>query len=162
MPGDLPRLFVHESPPASGADGPLVVLVHGSMDRHRSFLRLRSRLRHCRVVIYDRRGYERSRAVQPPASGVADHASDLACVLAERPAVVLGHSYGGVVALALAATRPDLVRAAVVYEPPMAWTDWWDASVVIRWHGTGGCGGGLRPSDDRGPPVRAPLANHTQ
>ena len=127
MPGDLPRLFVHESPPAAGADGPLVVLVHGSMDRHRSFLRLRSRLRHCRVVIYDRRGYERSRAVQPPARGVADHASDLACVLAERPAVVLGHSYGGVVALALAATRPDLVRAAVVYEPPMAWTDWWDA-----------------------------------
>jgi pimeloyl-ACP methyl ester carboxylesterase len=127
MPGDPPRLYVHELPPASGADGPLVVLVHGSMDRHRSFLRLRARLRSCHVVIYDRRGYERSRAVRPPAAGVADHASDLAGVLRGRPAVLLGHSYGGVVALALAAARPDLVRAAVVYEAPIAWSDWWDA-----------------------------------
>jgi pimeloyl-ACP methyl ester carboxylesterase len=127
MPGAPPRLYVREMPPASGADGPLVVLVHGSMDRHRSFLRLRARLSCCHVVIYDRRGYERSRVAGPPASGVADHASDLAGVLAERPAVLLGHSYGGVLALALAAARPDLVRAAVVYEAPMPWTEWWDA-----------------------------------
>jgi pimeloyl-ACP methyl ester carboxylesterase len=39
--------------------------------------------------------------------------------------VVFGHSFGGNVALALAARRPDLVSAVVVYETPLSWLDWW-------------------------------------
>lgn len=35
----------------------------------------------------------------------------------ERPALVLGHSLGGVVALAVAQQRPDLVRAVLVVDP---------------------------------------------
>jgi pimeloyl-ACP methyl ester carboxylesterase len=117
-------LFVDERPP-EGGEGPLVVTVHGAMDRHRSFFPLRGHLRDHRVVVYDRRGYFRSRDARPPARGVADHADDLLAVLRRRPAVVVGHSYGGDVALAAAAIAAE-VRAVVAVEPPLAWLPWWD------------------------------------
>jgi pimeloyl-ACP methyl ester carboxylesterase len=41
--------------------------------------------------------------------------------------VVVGHSIGGVMTLAAAARRPDLVRAVVAYEAPMQWEPWWPA-----------------------------------
>lgn len=116
-------LFVEERPP-DGGEGPLVVTVHGAMDRHRSFFPLRGHLRDHRVVVYDRRGYFRSRDVRPPARGVADHADDLLAVVGGRPAVVVGHSYGGDVALAAAALAGE-VRAVVAVEPPLAWLPWW-------------------------------------
>jgi pimeloyl-ACP methyl ester carboxylesterase len=117
-------LHVEELPPASG-EGPLVVLVHGSMDRLRSFARLAARLQDCQVIGYDRRGYARSRAAEPLASSVADHAADLVDVLDGRPALVFGHSYGADVVLAVAQERPDLIRSAIVYEAPMPWFEWW-------------------------------------
>jgi pimeloyl-ACP methyl ester carboxylesterase len=44
--------------------------------------------------------------------------------------VVFGHSYGGNVALALAARRPDLVAAVAVYEVPLSWLEWWPGSTA--------------------------------
>jgi pimeloyl-ACP methyl ester carboxylesterase len=117
-------LYVLQTEPQPDEGKPLVVLVHGSMDRHRSFGRVRARLHDHPVVVYDRRGYARSRAVAPPARGVLDHAADLLEVLDGREAVVLGHSYGGVVALA-AAARTQLIRSLVVFEPPLGWLRWW-------------------------------------
>jgi pimeloyl-ACP methyl ester carboxylesterase len=122
-------LYVEELPPEGGGAARLVVAVHGSMDRHRSFFPLRAKLRDHHVVVYDRRGYFRSREVRPPARGVADHAADLIDVLGGRPAVVIGHSYGGDVALAAAAASP-LVRALVVFEAPLAWLPWWHPAGV--------------------------------
>jgi pimeloyl-ACP methyl ester carboxylesterase len=49
------------------------------------------------------------------------HARDLTAVLervAREPAVVVGWSSGGNIALAVAASRPELVRALVVVEAP--------------------------------------------
>lgn len=109
---------------ASGpAEGPLVVLVHGTMDRSASFAHLTRRLRDLRCVRYDRRGYGRSRAAGP--GTIHDHADDLEAVLDGRPAVVVGHSFGGAVALVVAARRPDLVRGLLVYEAALSWLEWW-------------------------------------
>ena len=56
--------------------------------------------------------------------------ADLVDVLAGRPAVVFGHSYGGNVALAAADRHPDLVRAVGVYETPLSWLDWWPGTTA--------------------------------
>jgi pimeloyl-ACP methyl ester carboxylesterase len=120
-------LHVEQLAPSAAPDteAQRVVLVHGSMDRLRSFAKLAARLNDCSVVGYDRRGYARSRGATPPASSLEDHAADLISVLDGKPALVLGHSYGGDVVLCAAQARPDLVQSAIVYEPPLPWFDWW-------------------------------------
>jgi pimeloyl-ACP methyl ester carboxylesterase len=70
-----------------------------------------------RVIAYDRRGYGAS--AHPPVRDYRRHVADAAAVLervAKTPATVVGWSSGGNVALALAATRPDLVRRLIVAE----------------------------------------------
>ncbi|HET9737542.1 MAG TPA: alpha/beta hydrolase [Solirubrobacteraceae bacterium] len=74
-----------------------------------------------RVIAYDRRGCARS---QRPAAyertSVSEHADDAAALLdalAAAPAVVVGRSYGGSVAIDLALRYPDRVRALVLLEP---------------------------------------------
>jgi pimeloyl-ACP methyl ester carboxylesterase len=119
-------LFVDRLPSDAGDGSPLVLLVHGSMDRHTSFARIRSRLMAtCEVVSYDRRGYALSRDAQPPAAGVPDHVDDLEAIVDGRRCTIFGHSYGGTVTLALAERRPDLVASVVAYEPPLAWRPGW-------------------------------------
>jgi pimeloyl-ACP methyl ester carboxylesterase len=61
----------------------------------------------------------------PPVWGAADYAAALVPLLEDgagptEPVVVLGHSRGGCIALALAAARPDLVRALVLTGAPVA------------------------------------------
>ena len=61
----------------------------------------------------------------PSAWGAADYAAALVPLLEGRPdgdrfpVVVLGHSRGGCIAVALAAARPDLVRALVLTGAPL-------------------------------------------
>ena len=105
---------------------PLVVLVHGAMDRSASFARTSRLLADLPMVRYDRRGYGRSTPV-----GVGDlaaHVDDLLAVLDGRPGVVVGHSLGGVVALVAASRRPHRIRSVAAWEAPMPWADWWPAS----------------------------------
>jgi pimeloyl-ACP methyl ester carboxylesterase len=77
--------------------------------------------RYGRVIAYDRRGCGRSE--RPPGyarTSVAEHAGDAAALLEAlraTPAIVIGRSYGGEVALELAVRRPDHVRALVLLEP---------------------------------------------
>lgn len=123
MAAPPPSLHVVEHRPP-GAGGPLVVLVHGSMDRSSGLSRVRARLGDLHVVVYDRRGYHRSRA-GPLALSLGDHLDDLLAVIGGRPAVVAGHSYGGDLALAGAVRAPEAIRAVVAYEPPLPWLEWW-------------------------------------
>lgn len=111
-------------------DAPLIVLVHGTMDRSSGMLKL-SRLldSQCRVARYDRRGYGRSLAHAGP-FGMGEQVADLVQVIAGRPAVLIGHSYGGNVALATAERHPDLVRAVGIYETPLSWMPWWPGSTA--------------------------------
>ena len=106
-------------------DAPLVVLVHGSMDRSSGMRKAARTLADgFRVVTYDRRGYGRSMGVGPP-FGVDEQVEDLVAVIDGRPAIVLGHSFGGDVALAAAERHPALLRAVGTYEAPMSWEPWW-------------------------------------
>ncbi|MGH9066143.1 MAG: alpha/beta fold hydrolase [Acidimicrobiales bacterium] len=121
-----PWLHLTEHRPP-GRERPLVVLVHGSMDRSTGLARVRTRLADLHVVVYDRRGYHRSRSA-PPASSLDDHLADLLAVLDGRRAIVAGHSYGGTLALTAAVRHPDLVQAVLAYEPPLPWLSWWPSS----------------------------------
>jgi pimeloyl-ACP methyl ester carboxylesterase len=120
-------LFVAEQTGPPGA--PRVVLVHGSLDRSTAFLRTARLLSDLTVVRYDRRGYGKS-LTAGACTTFAEQVDDLAQVVAGRPSVVLGHSLGGVVALAFAARHPDLVPAVVAYESPMAWQPWWPSATA--------------------------------
>lgn len=122
--GSRLALAVDEHLPAPGAPGaPLVVLVHGSLDRAASFARVVRRLGDLHVVAYDRRGYHRSRDAGPVASTLVEHVDDLLDVVDGRDAIVVGHSYGGVVALAAAACGAAEVVGVGAYEPPLPWLD---------------------------------------
>ena len=91
---------------AGDPDAPLIVLVHGSMDRSAGLLKLSRRLDdRFRVLRYDRRGYGRSTPHDGP-FGMDGQVDDLVDVLDGRPAVVFGHSYGGNVALAAGRPAP--------------------------------------------------------
>ena len=77
----------------------------------------------CTVVTYDRRGMSRSprpdgwTATSMPEQG--DDAAALLRALDLAPAVVVGHSGGASVVCSLVARHPDLVRHAVLFEPPL-------------------------------------------
>jgi pimeloyl-ACP methyl ester carboxylesterase len=110
-----------------GDGGRRVVFVHGVLDRGRAFGRVARHLRgECTMRWYDRRGYGSSRELEHVPAGVERHVDDLLAVLDGEPAVVVGHSFGGVVALGVAAVAPRLVEAVVVYETNIAWTPGWD------------------------------------
>ena len=111
----------------TGEGTPLVVFVHGVLDRGRSFDRVAGRLGgECRIVWYDRRGYGGSVDVPGGPVAVDRHVEDLLEVLDGRRAVVVGHSFGGVSALGAALRVPDQVAALVLYETGMAWLPGWD------------------------------------
>lgn len=105
--------------------GPALLLLHATLSSSRQLRTLAARLgQHFSVISVDRRGSGDSTdaAPRPPRPiDVATHLDDLAAIAASenlRSAVVVGHSYGGCVALELASRRPELVSAVVAYEPP--------------------------------------------
>jgi lipase len=110
-----------------GAGDRRVVFVHGVLDRGRAFNRVAGKLDGaCRMEWYDRRGYGRSRELPGAPAGVDRHVDDLVAVLGGQPAVLLGHSFGGISALGAAVRTPELVDAVVLYETSIAWAPGWD------------------------------------
>lgn len=118
-------VYEHEGPPGATR----VVFVHGSMDRATAFAKVVRRLPDLAIVRYDRRGYGRSQGVEV-ARAFDEHVDDLIGVLAGAPSVVVGHSLGGVIALAAAERHPELVRAVGAFEAPMGWAPWWPSNSV--------------------------------
>ena len=72
-------------------------------------------------IVYDRRGFSRSRPPDPFAAlDLAQHVEDAVGLLdavTASPAIVIGRSTGGLIALELARRAPTRVRALVLLEP---------------------------------------------
>lgn len=72
-----------------------------------------------RTIVYDRRGFSRSERPEPLVMDVRRHADDAAALidaLAAAPAIVIGRSHGGEIAVDLALRYPDRVRALALLE----------------------------------------------
>jgi pimeloyl-ACP methyl ester carboxylesterase len=134
LPGGLRVL---ERPPDGGwahDTGPVLMLVHGSLDRATSFGRTVRRLPGIAVVVYDRRGYQGSRGARP-ASSLRTHIDDLLAITrvyrdagcpsrdpgAPRAACAVGHSVGGTVVLGAAVATAGLFSCVGAYEPSLPW-----------------------------------------
>lgn len=89
--------------------------------------RLARRLADAPTIRYDRRGYGRARTLLP---GTLDqHVDDLVAIAGAGPVLLFGHSYGGLVALAAAASGSLDVVAVTTYEVPTPWIEGWP-----EWH----------------------------
>ena len=113
------RLHVDAAGPE---DGPPVVFLHGVSGSMRTYAWLPEEIAEGRrIVRVDLRGHGGSEH----ASGAYDidsYGKDVADLLREtvgRPAVLVGHSLGGVVAWWVAQRHPELVAAAFLEEPPL-------------------------------------------
>ena len=107
------------SPPlhvVRAGDGARILLIHGSAADHTTWsIQLASPLRErFTLVAYDRRA---------DTATVEEHAADAAGLIEDGRVVVVGSSFGAVVALELVRTRPELCAGAVLIEPPMAAAD---------------------------------------
>jgi len=94
--------------------GDPVLLVHGQPGLGSDWDAVVERLADHRLLVVDRPGYGRSGDETRSIEGNAELLGDL---LAERgavPATIVGHSYGGGVAIVLAARRPALVSGLVL------------------------------------------------
>jgi pimeloyl-ACP methyl ester carboxylesterase len=103
----------------AGVGDPAVVLIHG-IACHRAFMAPQARFlraRH-RVIAIDLRGHGDSDAPEQryAIDALADDVGWICEQLAVTDAVVVGHSLGGLVALELAAGRPDLTRGAALID----------------------------------------------
>lgn len=102
-------------------EGTEVVFVHGFQNAGSAWAPLLDELQHSetpiRATVVDLPGCGDS---EPPTSWerstIPELAADLADLL-DAPAIVVGHSLGGGIALQLALDRPDLVRGLVLFAP---------------------------------------------
>jgi pimeloyl-ACP methyl ester carboxylesterase len=95
---------------------PTIVLLHGGMSSSASMLRSigPGLSKHYRICAFDRRGHGKTADTDEPFSydSMADETIAFLEYLA-RPAHLVGHSDGGIVALLVARRRPDLLRRVV-------------------------------------------------
>jgi pimeloyl-ACP methyl ester carboxylesterase len=103
-----------------GGSGKPVVLVHGLAGSAANWVELLPELaERYRVLAVDLPGHGGS-APPPAAASVTDFAEAVAAEMEREqvsPALLVGHSFGGLVALRLAQLRPELVRGLLLVAP---------------------------------------------
>lgn len=103
--------------------GPAVLLVSGGSGDAGQWAQMAPAMAEERTVVaYDRRGFSRSPRVEDRPMAVEEHADDAAALLRAlglAPATVVGHSSGATITCSLVVRHPQLLRHAVVFEPPL-------------------------------------------
>jgi pimeloyl-ACP methyl ester carboxylesterase len=97
-----------------------VVLVHGTLGNWTDWSKVLDRLSdRFLVAAYDRRG--RGRSADGASYAIAREVDDAVAVITSvgAPVHLVGHSFGAIVALLVAARHPGLIDKLVVYEPPI-------------------------------------------
>ncbi len=106
----------------TGGNKPPVVLSHGATDNGLCWVRTAKALESdYDVIMPDARGHGRSEAPETgygPDEQAADLADLIAALHLDRPAIG-GHSMGANTSLFAAATYPDLIRCAILEDPPL-------------------------------------------
>jgi pimeloyl-ACP methyl ester carboxylesterase len=107
-------------------DGPPLVLVHGTAFTRTIWDEVLEELGDgFRAIRYDRRAYGDSGEPEGyRRTTVEEHGDDLIALLRgldAAPALLCGHSFGAMTCLDVIVREPELVRAAVLAEPPMLW-----------------------------------------
>ncbi|MHA7238643.1 alpha/beta fold hydrolase [Arthrobacter sp. TMS1-12-1] len=111
---DLPAVETAGAPP-----GPPIVMVHGFRGDHHGLLRLAEELPAHRILLPDLPGFGQGEEL-PGTHDVGTYArfiTDVARHLAPGPRVLLGHSFGSIIAAEAAALAPDLAAALVLVNP---------------------------------------------
>ena len=99
----------------SPAAGTALVMLHGGAGRWQLYSGMLAELaERCHVYAPDLRGHGRSGWV-PWGYTILEYVEDISAFLREvsGPAVLMGHSLGGIIAVATAQACPDLVRALI-------------------------------------------------
>jgi esterase len=103
-------------------DGPTVVFLHGVSGSVETYGWLPEAVTAGRrIVRIDLRGHGRSERA-PGTYEVGAYTADVVAVLgavAQRPAILVGHSLGGVIAWTVAQRAPQLVSAVLLEDPPL-------------------------------------------
>lgn len=112
-------LTVHEA-----GEGSSLVLVHGGVSDFRTWgNQVGPFAEHYRAIAYSRRYHCPNAPLSPDdPDPIQTHVDDLVALIKALdafPAHVVGHSWGGLIALLLALHRPDIVRSLVLIEPPV-------------------------------------------
>lgn len=108
------------------AAGPALVMLHGGTGRWQLYYGMLAELaKRCHIYAPDLRGHGKSGWV-PRGYTIRDYVEDIGAFLREvsGPAVLMGHSLGGIVAVATAKAYPDLVRALIVGDAPLDAVTW--------------------------------------
>jgi pimeloyl-ACP methyl ester carboxylesterase len=104
-------------------NGQSLLLIHGAMEDAGFYSSATEILAdRFKVITYDRRCNSRSSGDRGTDMSVAQQARDAAAIIetiGDGKAIVVGRSGGAVIALELAATRPELIDSLIVHEPPL-------------------------------------------
>jgi pimeloyl-ACP methyl ester carboxylesterase len=103
----------------TGQGDPLVLVHGGWSDLHNWQPVAPGLAQSFQVVAVDRRGHGQSPRHQGTKRDQEDDLAGLIEGLGRGPAHVAGTSFGGSIAIGLAARRPELVRSVIAHEPPL-------------------------------------------